>query len=107
MPSRGNALPADNKMLSVDSTLISGLCGRRCPRFFSVVGRSRYAQDSQVLAARINLHEHILVNEGVILQPFVTTRQQEFIIDRGAPEEFQAQGFTTEDHRSRLITGRT
>ena len=39
------------------------------------VGRSRYAEDSQVLAARINLHEHTLINESVILQPFVRTRQ--------------------------------
>ena len=47
------------------------------------VGRRRYAEDSQVLAARINLHEHTIVNgTGVILQPFVRTRQHEFNIDQ-------------------------
>ena len=46
---------------------MSGRASGRSPlakvRLDGLVGRSRYAEDSQVLAARINLHEHTLINE--------------------------------------------
>jgi organic radical activating enzyme len=70
------------------------------------VGRSRYAEDSQATAARINLHDHFLVWRGVILQPFVRTRQHDHNIDYAlrpavpdASQAPEAQGSATEDHR--------
>ena len=47
-----------------------------------MVGRSRYAEESQAAAPRFILHLHFLIREGVILQPFVRTRQHDFNIDR-------------------------
>ena len=48
----------------------------------AVVGRSRYAEEPQSAAARINLHVHFLNREEVILQPFVRKRQHDDNIQR-------------------------
>ena len=42
-----------------------------------LVGRSRYAEESPTSAARIMLHLHSLIPEGVILQYFVRINQHE------------------------------
>ncbi len=46
------------------------------------VGRSRYAAEIALVAARRNLHEHSDADVGVILQPNVRTRQHANTIHR-------------------------
>lgn len=44
------------------------------------VGRSRYAEEPQAAAPRINLHAHSLIDEEVILHTFVRKRQHDYRI---------------------------